>query len=249
MKSRIICFIPVLLVLTISVRSQQTIPADADAFYNKAISSINPRHTTWIKRTAMLVNNQNIEEAGVRQFTSGYVGQNNLNNLDIEALVALVMMQASKDNEQDMKNIMADMKKKNEEKQKLRDAEEKMKQNKNVISKQMLDSFRQLTMPQVNTVSVSQTQTVRLQTSPTVTKINRPVNSQVSQTEIQVSASEIKEVQDSLKSKLDDMNEMSEMTSLRLQMMMDRRSKSISTLSNIMKKISGTQDSIIQNMK
>jgi hypothetical protein len=36
------------------------------------------------------------------------------------------------------------------------------------------------------------------------------------------------------------MNELSEMTSLRLQMMMDRRSKFISTLSNIMKKISTT---------
>lgn len=249
MKSKFICFVPVLLFLTISVRSQQTIPADADAFYNKAISSINLRHTAWIKRTAMMVNNQNMDEAGVRQFTSGYVGQNNLDNMDIEALVALVMMQASIDNEQDMKNMMADMKKHNEEKQKLREAEEKMKQNKNAMSKQMLDSFKQITMPQVNTVSVSQTQSVRLQTSPTVTKINRPINAQESQTEIQVSAAEIKVVQDNLKSKLDDMNEKSEITSLRLQMMMDRRSKSISTLSNIMKKISETQDSIIQNLK
>jgi hypothetical protein len=45
------------------------------------------------------------------------------------------------------------------------------------------------------------------------------------------------------------MNEMSEMTSLRLQMMMDRRSKFVETLSNIMKKISTTSDSIVQNMK
>jgi len=55
--------------------------------------------------------------------------------------------------------------------------------------------------------------------------------------------------QDELKGKLDSMNEMSEMTSLRLQMMMDRRSKFISTLSNIMKKISTTQDSLVQNIK
>lgn len=54
---------------------------------------------------------------------------------------------------------------------------------------------------------------------------------------------------EALKKKLDDMNEMSEMTSLRLQMMMDRRSKFISTLSNIMKKISTTQDTIVQNLK
>jgi hypothetical protein len=39
------------------------------------------------------------------------------------------------------------------------------------------------------------------------------------------------------------------MTSMRLQMTMDRRSKFISTLSNIMKKISTTQDTLVQNLK
>jgi hypothetical protein len=48
---------------------------------------------------------------------------------------------------------------------------------------------------------------------------------------------------------LDGMNEMSDMTSLRLQMTMDRRSQFISTLSNIMKKIGTTQGTIIQNLK
>jgi hypothetical protein len=59
----------------------------------------------------------------------------------------------------------------------------------------------------------------------------------------------ILQVPDKLKGKLDGMNEMSEMTSLRLQMTMDRRSKFISTLSNIMKKISTTQDTLVQNIK
>lgn len=49
--------------------------------------------------------------------------------------------------------------------------------------------------------------------------------------------------------RLDGMNEMSEMTSLRLQMTMDRRSKFINTLSQMMKKISTTQDTLVQNMK
>ena len=54
---------------------------------------------------------------------------------------------------------------------------------------------------------------------------------------------------DDLKGKLDGMNELSEMTSLRLQMTMDRRSKFISTLSQMMKKISTTQDILVQNIK
>lgn len=54
---------------------------------------------------------------------------------------------------------------------------------------------------------------------------------------------------DALRNNLDGMNEMSEMTSLRLQMTMDRRSKFISTLSQIMKKISTTQHTLVQNLK
>jgi hypothetical protein len=52
-----------------------------------------------------------------------------------------------------------------------------------------------------------------------------------------------------LKRKLNGLKEMSEMNSLRLQMTMDRRSKFISTLSNMMKKISTTQDTLVQNIK
>lgn len=54
---------------------------------------------------------------------------------------------------------------------------------------------------------------------------------------------------DELKGKLDGMNEMSEMISLRLQMTMDRRSKFIQTLSQMMKKFSTTQDILVQNIK
>ena len=129
---------------------------------------------------------------------------------------------------------------KNEEKQKLREAQALMEKNKNEMSRQKLDSFKQITNLKVNTVTT--TPTTRVQTIQPSPKVNTQANTQVS-------ATEIKQVQDSLKSKLDSMNEMSEMTSLRLQMMMDRRSKFISTLSNIMKKISDTQSAIIQNMK
>ena len=52
-----------------------------------------------------------------------------------------------------------------------------------------------------------------------------------------------------LKKRLEAMNDMSEETSLRLQMMMDRRSKIMQMLSNIMKEISRTQDSIVRNLK
>lgn len=54
---------------------------------------------------------------------------------------------------------------------------------------------------------------------------------------------------DSMKNDLDNMSEMGETESLRLQMAMDRINKMMSTLSNILKKISDTQQSITQNLK
>jgi Arc/MetJ-type ribon-helix-helix transcriptional regulator len=60
---------------------------------------------------------------------------------------------------------------------------------------------------------------------------------------------QLKCIQSILQGDLDGMSGLSEMTSLRLQMAMDRRSKLMIMLSNVMKKMSDTQESIVQNMK
>lgn len=52
-----------------------------------------------------------------------------------------------------------------------------------------------------------------------------------------------------VKSDLDTMSEMGETESLRLQMAMDRMSKMMETLSNVLKKISDTQKAIVQNIR
>jgi putative addiction module CopG family antidote len=60
---------------------------------------------------------------------------------------------------------------------------------------------------------------------------------------------QLKAIQQTIQDDLDSMNEMSEMTSIRLQMAMDRRSKLIATLSNIMKSFSDAGEAVVQNMK
>jgi len=66
---------------------------------------------------------------------------------------------------------------------------------------------------------------------------------------ITVTKTEVNRLVDNMKNDLDSMSEMGEMESLRLQMAMDRLSKMMSTLSNLLKKISDTQQSITQNIK
>ncbi len=56
-------------------------------------------------------------------------------------------------------------------------------------------------------------------------------------------------IRDTLTNRLDNMGTLSEVTALRLQMAMDRRSKFMEALSNIMKKIDSTQETIVQNLK
>lgn len=166
---------------------------------------------------------------------------------DIEAMIFFILMQAAKDANEDLRSIMAEMKAIIAAKQKLRALISKI--NKDVshnvgqkdrtpplnFSKGMgsQKAYHKVQMPVPDPESVGG---VRL------------IPTDLYEGEI-LEVEDLKTIQEELKGKLDSMSEMSEMTSLRLQMIMDRRSKFISTLSNIMKKISSTQDILVQNLK
>lgn len=64
-----------------------------------------------------------------------------------------------------------------------------------------------------------------------------------------VTKKDIDRARETVKNTLDSMSEMGEMESLRLQMAMDRMSKMMSTLSNLLKKVSDTASAITQNIK
>ena len=166
---------------------------------------------------------------------------------DIEAIAFIVMMQATKDMDEDLKMIMAEVKSMTASKQTLRALISQV--NKDVAAnagqqpgERGLDftlglgserAYHRVPMPVADPEADCG---VRLVT----TDLCRGKLVRVEQ---------LHSILDELKSKLDGLSEMSEMTSLRLQMMMDRRSKFLSTLSNIMKKISTTQDTLVQNLK
>lgn len=170
-------------------------------------------------------------------------GSNNSNNnelsdSDIQAIAFIVMMEATNDMDADLKAIMAELKSMTAAKQKLRDLIDEV--NKDVannagkpdapcltpLCRSLASQFDQLAVMTANLPKP-----VRLQAPPKVTHGN------------------LRAIQNDLKGKLDSMNEVSEMTSLRLQMLMDRRSKFITTLSNIMKSISTTEDAVVGNLK
>jgi hypothetical protein len=64
-----------------------------------------------------------------------------------------------------------------------------------------------------------------------------------------VTGSSVANAVSTLQNDLDSDNEISEMTSMQLQMLMDTRSKLLQTLSNIMRTITETEEAIVQNLK
>ncbi len=129
---------------------------------------------------------------------------------DTEAFAFLVLMQAAKSAQDDLRGILEQMQQINEKKQKLRRLLEKKRESQG--REYDLESAFQL----VATLYAKQLEADAI---------------------------------DLLKNDLDSMSEMGEMESLRLQMAMDRLSKMMSTLSNILKKISDTSSQIVQNLK
>ncbi len=235
---KIIVFSVIALCLIMDVtKAQKAIPAQADSFYKKAMPQINAKHLRWIKSTAANPANKEMTENGFINLTTGYANGLNISGGDIEALAFLIMMEAAKSAQQDLKEIMDGVKKTNEQKKKLRDAMQRLKKNEHNLSRAMLDSFNRLTVSKVTTTAGSK---------PISTAKTDMVKSKAT---LPVSAAEAKAAQDDLQRKLDSVDEMSEATNLKLQMAMDRRNKLMEAASNIMKKIQATQDTIISNLK
>lgn len=233
MKIIINCILGLFL-FSLPVIAQEKASPEAEAFFQKAMKEINPKHVSWIKRTANTVNRENISTAGVDSMATSYANLGNIQGADIEALCFFVLMQASKSAQEDLKSVMANVKAINNQKAKLREALNNRQKNQ-VMTGIQLDSFKLLS---------ARTKALKTGNNPDTVTLARTY----SRLKI-VPKTEIDNAVDKAKSDLDSMSEMGEMESLRLQMAMDRMSKMMSTLSNILKKISDTQNQIIQNMK
>jgi hypothetical protein len=128
-----------------------------------------------------------------------------LTGVDIEALAFIVLMQATQDMDQDLKQIMAELKAINVAKECLR---------KLSCARNSTDDLRA---------------------------------SLKSSTDLPKTA--VDAVVERLHGKLDSLDEVSEATSQRLNILMGQRSKVLRALSNILKKIASTSEVIVQNIK
>ncbi|HMU47295.1 MAG TPA: hypothetical protein PKC72_13065 [Chitinophagaceae bacterium] len=226
MKAWIFLF-SVLLFTSFCAIAQDKPSPEAEVLFTKMMSQINSRHVQWIQRTAKETNDLQLDSNAVMRKAKEYTRLGKMNGGDIEALAFLVLMQASKSAQEDLKAIMAKVKSINEQKAKLRSAQATLKDKNTAISRVQLDSFHLLLKERA--------------TSGQTTGIAR--------TKQPVTKAEISDLDSKLKANQDSLSELGEIQSLKMQMAMDRMTKMMSTISNILKKIKSTQDSIIQNLK
>lgn len=207
----------------------QPVPSpEADSLFTRMMSKINPRHVQWVRTTATQANRQNLGLDSILALSARHFATPGANNSsDIEAIAFLVLMQATKESQEDLKAIMDKVKAINESKQKLRTAESSLKNSQAAVSRAQLDSFRLLL-----------TKTPAVKPKPAAANRMTPVTRQ-----------EINDMAGKISQELKSLNEMNEMEALRLQMVMDRQSKTISIVSNLLKKVSQTADTVIQNLK
>lgn len=229
--------------LLVSFENKAQTSPEAEAFFTKAMAQINPKHIAWVKSTAKTAEGQNADEVGIKKSATNYAVLGSMNNQDIEALCFLVLMQASKSAQEDLKAIMAGVKSINQQKQAIRDAMNKMNNKQQTVSKLQLDSFKLLLKP-VQTVKPA-TNLKPIQATKAVAPVparNAAVNQPASVEELNNTLEEIRKKHDSL-------SEQGEEQQLKMQMIMDRMAKANSAASNLMKKFSETQNAIIQNLK
>jgi putative addiction module CopG family antidote len=170
-----------------------------------------------------------------------------LGGTDIEALAFLVLMQGAKSAQEDLKAIMARVKAINDAKSAHRDLIGSV--SKDVVAnagqkdgEPPLDFSHGLGSEKAyHRAPLPVAEPTADGTIPTVlTDLHKGRITQVDQ---------LRGIREALTGKLDSLSELSELEQLRLQMAMDKRSKAMSVLSNLLKKTSEAQAAIVANLK
>ena len=222
-------------------RTAPELPLDQKARADRIWSIASPAAKSWATQHARAVavgpgDPYALANAAASQSKWAVLG--NLQGADIEALAFLVLMEASKSAQEDLKAIMDRVKAQNEAKAKLRAALEKVQRD---LSANAGRAPTAPCTPPACGLSAADVDTLH--------RLATPARKSATSLKGTSNLADLRNAEKTVKSDLDSISEMGEMESLRLQMAMDRMSKMMSTLSNILKKISDTAQSITQNLK
>jgi len=158
---------------------------------------------------------------------------------DIEAVAFIVLMQAANDMDQDLQQIMAQMKAETAAKQKLRDLQ-------NQLNHEVASANGNMSKQPCRTATCAALPGELKQLAAATAQTKHPIRVT---TPANASYAQIQQLVTEMNNELDSLGDMSEQDQLQLQMLMDRRSKFEETISNVMKSQQDTAGSIVSNLK
>lgn len=205
----------------------------------------------WVVQQARLeAHKPGPDESGLEKtIHSRFPALNSASSQDVDALVFLVLMQATTDGDQDLQNQMAQAQAQTQAKQAVRDLLNKLSAEQAALARSGSTGSTGATLQCRSQFCHSLPQRL----ADVNAMMSRVAGPPLSEVQLQVppnpTAAQLNQVASALQNKLDSMNDLSEQGSMQLQMTMDRRSKLLATLSNLMKTISASADTILQNLK
>ena len=177
----------------------------------------------------------------------------NLPAQDIDVLIQLVMFELWESEEKALKEMLDEMHRMNQAKKKQREYINNLKKQKASAQSKMREEYKVVSkQPPVASVQKKPRPVRKSQkmASTRYLKIKYPKTPNIAYKNTKnMNLAELDKYTDEMEHKRDTLSGLSEELSLKLQLLMDRRAKIIQTLSNILKKISRTSDTLISNIK
>src|SRR6266700_1649993 len=94
----------------------KVIPPDADDFYNKSMPLLRSQVKDIILKTAKGIENRKIDADSLCRALHRNITLKSMSNNDIEGVIVLIMVQASKDADADLKRMVLEISRKNDQK-------------------------------------------------------------------------------------------------------------------------------------
>ena len=258
LKISILISVGCLFILTLSAEPTQDV--------QKEIKKQNLRITKLLQRTAkqkiaraskeyenrVLASNWQVDyhDAAVDAVRSQF---GNLPTQDIDVLIQLVMFELWESEDEALKEMLDEMHRMNQAKKKQREYINNLKEQKTSLQSKMRQESKVL-LKQPPTASV-QKKPRPVRKSPKMAstrhlRIKYPKTPNIVYKNTKnMNLAELDKYVEEMEHKMDTLSGLSEELSLKLQILMERRAKIIQTLSNILKKISQTSDTLIANIK
>lgn len=195
-----------------------------------------PSLRDWVSARARLIVDSEEEfdpEAIAGDATARLAGQD-FSTADVEVLVQLVLAESARQADADLQDMMEQMRTANQRKAELREAATAQRAQSKAISAQTRAEYAQRQAIPSCAEPPCQPQLVLVKPRPELAAVSNTVQLRP---QLQPQA------------ELDSQSDLSEMNSMRLQALLDRRAKLFETLSNLIKKNSDTASTITSNLK